>query len=103
MIDREDFNKMIKLYQKVMIEPLVNGEITYKHLERDEYDKIEAIHFYNPTDYSVRFGAVRKRPDRYAIDKMHCVLADVHIFDIERWYDEYSTIIEKSNKWEWEY
>jgi len=102
MIDREDFNKMIKLYQKVMIEPLVYNR-TYNHLERDEYDKIEIIHSYNPTDFSVRFGAIRKRPDKYVIDKMQCELADVHMFDIERWYDEYNTIIEKSKEWKWEY
>ena len=102
MIDREDFNKMIRLYQKVMIEPLVYNR-TYNHLERDEYDKIEVVHFYNPSDFSVRFGAIRKRPDEYVIDKMQCILADIHMFDIERWYDEYKQLIEKSKEWKWEY
>ena len=103
MIDRADFNKMINLYQKVMIEPLVNEKITYNHLERDEYDKIEVIHSYNSTGYAVRFGAIRNRPNKYVIDKMYCVLADVHIFDIERWYDEYMLLIEKSKEWKWEH
>ena len=103
MIDRTDFNKMINLYQKIMIEPLVNRGTPYRYLERDEYDNIEVIHFYNSTDYSVRFGATRKRPDKYVIDKMQCILADVHMFDIERWYDDYNGLIEKSKEWKWEY
>ena len=102
MIDRTDFDKMIKLYKKVMIEPLVFSR-TYNHLECDEYDTIEVVYSYNPADFSVRFGAIRKRPDMYVIDQMHCVLADVHMFDIERWYDEYMQIVEKSKDWKWEH
>jgi len=102
MRSKEDFDKMINLYQTVMIEPLVNGGIICKHLERDKYDNIEVIHSYNPIEYSVRFSAIRRRPDRYMINKMYCILADVPMFDIERWYDDYSNLIEKSNDWEWE-
>ena len=109
MRSKEDFDKIIRLYQTFMVEPLVYNKTyifldgAYNGLEYDDYDKIEVIHSYDPTHYSVRFGVVRKRPDRYMINKMYCVLADVQMFDIERWYDEYSRLIEKSKDWKWEY
>lgn len=103
MKSREEFDKMIRLYQKFMIEPLVENGTPYIFLENDKYDAIKIVHSYNLTDYSVRFVAIRERSDMYVINKMDCILADVHMFDIERWYEDYLKLIEKSKEWKWVY
>lgn len=98
MTTAEEFNKKIKLYQRVMIEPLAKTK-----LDCDEFDRLEFIYDINNFDNKIIFSVIRKRPDMYAINKMYCKLAEVEIFTINYWYNNFSKLLEEMEKWKWEH
>ena len=98
MTTAEEFNKMVKLYQYVMIEPLAKAK-----LDCDKFDRLEFIYDIDSVNNKVIFGLIRKRPDKYAIDKMYCKLSEVEIFTIEYWYNNFSKLLEESERWKWEH
>ena len=96
MLKKEQLDTMINCYKEIMIVP------SLERLEKDKYDKVELVDNYDATSLTVRFIAVRTRPDKYMINKMYCLLATVSIFEIERWYEEYSKLFANTT-WSWKY
>ena len=82
----EEFNEICALYSEVILQPLLQ-------VHKDEADaRYTIIYSFNPQNYTVSFKAIKERNPKYAIERMVMDLCEIDSYELEKWYNKYSSL-----------